>query len=258
MKVLLMENEYLDEAKQYALLNPFTEVCGLIIDDNGTKKFLKCDNKSKNPRNTFIIDPLEYIKAKAKGNILGCFHSHIKDSSFSPQDIFNSFKHNLTYYLYNIKKDKFYIFDPKENEVYLKYINLKYENGIQDCHTLLKDFYLNELNLDIDIKNIPNRIGIPYLDLRNNKNHDWSLEKYKSEYERNNFNILYITNIDQLKLYDVIVFKDLYQGVPVHGALFIGNDLILHQRHEVISLIESIRKGHIKYISYILRHKSNE
>jgi proteasome lid subunit RPN8/RPN11 len=258
MKVLLMENEYLDEAKQYALLNPFIEVCGLIIDDNGIKKFLKCDNKSKNPRNTFTIDPLEYIKAKSKGNILGCFHSHIKDSSFSPQDIFNSFKHNLTYYLYNIKKDKFYIFDPKQNQVYLKYINLKYENGIQDCHTLLKDFYLNELNLDIDIKNIPNRIGIPYLDLRNNKNHDWSLEKYKSEYERNNFNILYITNIDQLKLYDVIVFKDLYQGVPVHGALFIGNDLILHQRHEVISLIESIRKGHIKYISYILRHKSNE
>jgi hypothetical protein len=253
MKALLMENEYLDEAKQYAVVNPSTEVCGLIVDYNGSKKFLKCENKSKDPRNSFTIHPLEYIKAKAYGNILACFHSHIKGSSFSAQDIFNSFKHNLSYYLYSIKKDKFYFFDPKQKENYRKYINRPYELGIKDCGTLIVDFYRNELNLDIDI-NGPRRIGLSYNDLKNTKEHVWSLEKYKDEYNRVGLQIFTLKDIKDFKNYDIIIFS-LEKGVPTHAALFIGDDLILHQRYESISSIESIRKGHLKQISYILRHK---
>jgi proteasome lid subunit RPN8/RPN11 len=256
MKDLLMENDFLTEAKEHALKYKNEESCGLIVQGKNNKIFLKSKNISLNKIQSFGIDPLCYLYAKEYGEIVGCFHSHIKDSSFSFSDITNSFKHNLTYYLYNIKKDKFYIFDPKQNQKYLKYLNLPYENGVQDCHILLKNFYLNELNLDIDVKNVPERKGIKYEDLKENKEHIWSLEKYQAEYIRNGFEIFLPRKIEDFKIYDVIVFAGFEKNVPTHGALFLENDMILHQRYNFISILESFRKAHFKYITYCLRHKS--
>ena len=81
-----------------------------------------------------------------------------------------------------------------------------------------------------------------------------SLEKYKNEYNRVGLEAFTVKDIKNFKNYDIIIFSA-EKGVPTHAALFIGDDLILHQRYESISLIESIRKGHLKQISYILRHK---
>ena len=115
-----MENDFLSSAKTHSLKHKNEEACGLIIQTADNKIFVKSKNIAFDKTKTFAIDPLSYLRGKEYGEIIGCFHSHIKDSSFSFSDITNSFKHNLTYYLYNIKKDKFYIFDPKQNQKYLK------------------------------------------------------------------------------------------------------------------------------------------
>ena len=62
--------------------------------------------------------------------------------------------------------------------------------------------------------------------------------------------------IEDFKIYDVIVFAGFEKGVPTHGALFLENDMILHQRYNFISTLESFRKAHFKYITYCLRHKN--
>lgn len=256
-KVLRMENEYLKKAKEHALSKRTEEICGLIIENE--KKdliYYKCKNISSKKNNNFAIDPLDYLKAKNHGKIKFCFHSHIKDSSFSYKDIQNAFKHNIAYILYNIKQDRFYFFDPNENKKYQKYLNLPYENGVQDCHILLKNFYFNELGLDIHIKNTPERVGVKYEDLKRNHEHVWSLEKYKDEYIRNGFDIFFPKNIEDLKIFDVLVFSGFEKGIPTHGALFLENEMILHQRYNFISTLESLRKAHFRYIIYGLRHKT--
>jgi proteasome lid subunit RPN8/RPN11 len=251
-----MENNILNEFKEYALKNPFVETCGLIIYSNNNVFLRKCKNISPKPAKTFEIHSMDYILASELGKVKGCIHSHIKNSGFSAFDIVNSYNHNLIYYLYNIKKDKFYFFDPKQNKKYLKYLNLPYENGVQDCHILLKNFYFNELNLDIDVRNVPERKGIKYEDLKKNEEHIWSLEKYKEEYIRNGFEVFLPKKIEDLKIYDIIVFSGLEKNVPTHGALFLENDMILHQRYNFISVLESFRKAHFKYVIYCLRHKN--
>jgi len=251
-----MENKFLIDAKKHALANIYQEICGLIINVDDNLEYFACKNAALKKINNFSIDPIDYLKAEAKGKIVGCFHSHIKDASFSFRDIINSFAHNITYYLYNLKKDKFYIFDPEQNQKYFKYLNLQYENGVQDCHILLKNFYFNELNLNIDIKNTPERKGIRYEDLKENKEHMWSLDKYQDEYIRNGFEIFFPKKIEDLKVFDVLVLAGFEKGIPTHGALFLENDMILHQRYNFISTLESFRKAHFKYIVYCLRHKS--
>lgn len=251
-----MESKWQQQAKKHALQNATEEVCGLVVSKNDDLLYIRARNLAENKKNNFAVDPNSYMYAASFGKIIACFHSHIKNISFSWIDINNSLKLNLPYYLYNIKQDKFYFFDPKQNKKYLKYLNLRYENGVQDCHILLKNFYLNELNLDIDIKNVPERKGIKYEDLKENKEHIWSLEKYKEEYMRNGFEIFLPKKIEDLKIYDVIVFSGFEKNVPTHGALFLENDMILHQRYNFISILESFRKAHFKYIAYCLRHKN--
>jgi len=252
-----MENEYLAEAKKHALSNKTEEVCGLVLKDKANNLlYFKCKNISSKKGNNFSIDPLDYLKAKNYGEIKFCFHSHTKDSSFSYKDIQSSFKHNIPYILYNIKQDRFYFFDPNESKKYQKYLNLPYENGLQDCHILLKNFYFNELALDINIKNTPERIGVKYEDLKKNQDHVWSLEKYQDEYTRNGFHIFFPKSVEDLKIFDVLVFSGFEKGIPTHGALFLENEMILHQRYNFISTLESLRKAHFRYIIYALRHKS--
>ena len=124
-----MENEFLISAKNHALKYPNEEVCGLVISDGNQLKYFPCNNISSKRNKNFEIDPACYLKAKKAGLIEGCFHSHYKGGSFSFIDINNSFKNNIKYYLYSVKKNKFYIFDPKEKENYRKYINRNYVNG---------------------------------------------------------------------------------------------------------------------------------
>lgn len=251
-----MENDFFISAKNHALKYPHEEVCGLVIKSADQLEYFPCKNISKNKNKSFQLDPMCYLEAKKKGTIEGCFHSHFKGGSFSFIDINNSFNNNLKYYLYCVKKDKFYIFDPKKNENYKKYINRSYINGVSDCETIIVDFYKNELDIQIIVKS-PDRKGMSYDDLVKNKDHFWSLEKYKDEFIENKFDILYPKSLEDLKLYDIIVMSGIDRGIPVHGAMFLENDLMLHQRFNFISTIESLRDGYFRFIKYALRHEKN-
>ena len=82
--------------------------------------------------------------------------------------------------------------------------------------------------------------------MKENKDHIWSLEKYKEEYIRNGFEILFPQKIEDFKIYDVIVFAGFEKGVPTHGALFLENDMILHQRYNFIFLFQNENSNYIK------------
>ena len=45
------------------------------------------------------------------------------------------------------------------------------------------------------------------------------------------------------------------RGSPIHGAMVLENDLMLHQRFNFISTIESLRDGYFRFIKYCLRHE---
>jgi proteasome lid subunit RPN8/RPN11 len=108
----IFNKEILSEVKTYSLEKKTEEVCGLIYYAKNKQKFFKCNNIASNRNKAFIINPDDFEMCLCKGNIICSFHSHNKEGSFSYEDIKESYKNDIPYLLYNIKKDMFYYFDP--------------------------------------------------------------------------------------------------------------------------------------------------
>lgn len=249
-----IEESLFQEIKNYFLLDKTSERCGLITKKNNSFLFIPSENISKNKVENFSISPRDYLKAADHGKVIGCVHSHLKDRSFSLSDINNSFKHNMIYILYNIKKDKFYFFDPEQYKKYKKYINLDFELGKNDCANIIYNFYKNELNFSKDI-NMPDlNIFGNYENLKNKNLHIWDKEIYKKNC--NYFRIFKPSSFDELMPFDIIVFNDISKK-PVHAAIYLGEELILHQTVGYPSRIEGLRKFHLRFISYVARLKND-
>lgn len=244
----------LNEIKEYFLENIKEEQCGLIVQkENNDFHFHKTKNLADNKTNNFSIDPKDYLFAASYGKIIWCCHSHIKDCSFSVKDIENSFNHKVNNLLYNIKKDKFYFFEFEKFSKYKKYLGKDFFIGKNDCSTLLMSFYADEFNHKCRLQ--PFHIGknISYEEIKKENKHIWSIENYQENTE--NFIIFKPESFDELKEYDLIIFKD-NNNSPIHGAIYLGEELILHQRLDTKSSIEGLRKAHLKYISYVARYKT--
>lgn len=251
MKDLLMENNWQIQAKRHSIQNINEESCGLVFQKDDILYYLGAKNIAENRKNNFAIDPYAYLHAATTGKVIACFHSHIKNTSFSWSDINNSFKLNLPYYLYNIKQDSMSYFSPSECKNYKKYLYLKFDYGKNDCFSLIRNFYKNEL--DIEMSDPAQDRATKYIPPENCL--VWSREKYKEWANENSLVDMDANNISQLKKYDILVFDGFNKGEPSHGMIYIGNELVLHHPFNDISKIESIRKAHFKFLKFIIRHE---
>jgi proteasome lid subunit RPN8/RPN11 len=227
------------EIKAHALEQNPQECCGFVLDARGKLDIFPCENSSTDNNKYFKISPREYIKAKETGEIKAVYHSHCNDlENFSEFDKLNSQNHNIEFILYIIKNDNFLSYLP--NCKYNSYVGRRLILGQQDCGSLVRDFYKQEL--DIEIKDYP-------------RDESW-LEDPKDtldrHYEEEGFE-----KVDDLKTFDCIFFKMKKNGPSSHVGIYLGNDLILHQTGGVngYSRIEEYSPRWEKFSNYTIRHK---
>jgi proteasome lid subunit RPN8/RPN11 len=259
-----IDENILKKIKQYSLSNMKEEVCGFIYINNLKQKFFSSNNISFDRKNSFLINPEDYEKCNFKGNILCCFHSHINNRGFSPEDIRESLKNNLPYLLYNTKQDKFYYFDAIKYKYYEKYIDIPYRNGITDCWSILSYFYKNELN--IKIENIePGRESYPdehlwaklHQQMYNYNPFSMDYELRKDFFTKNNFIKIEKTDPRNLKPYDILFFKHIGDKDPFYGNILLPpGDLILQHIDQKPSKISSLSPVHFRMTEFILRNKN--
>ena len=138
-----IKNEIKSHSKEVAPL----ECCGLIYsseDDEPT--VFRCRN-NETTQGRFSINTEDYLKASRKGEIIAAYHSHLEGVGFSEFDMYNSNIHNMKYILFSIKENAFITYDP--NSKFNEYVGRAFKIGATDCYTLLKDFYKNELSIDV-------------------------------------------------------------------------------------------------------------
>lgn len=214
------------------------EVCGLIIVKDGEYIPYRCKNVSSNPKEHFIVDPFDYLSITQKGEIVAVYHSHSQDNFFSIFDIDQVKFNNLIYILYYIPKKTFNIIDPQNS--YCKYLGRKFSIGFLDCFTLVKDFYSNEFQIQLN-------------DYSRDKN--WYTKNPKLI--EDNFSKEGFVEVKDLKFGDIILFSPSVSSAAKHLGIYIGSNLFLHQSDKDdsnISLYTSIYKHTTKYI---LRHRKN-
>ena len=231
--------------KEHALLESPNEVCGLI-SFNSTKfepEVYKCKNKHLNKQIRFTIDPSDYLKVSLTGKILGYYHSHYKGGKFSEFDKLNAFQHKLLAYLYAVDEDNFYEYKP-ENINY-PYFGRQFEYVKSDCFTLIRDYYKNELN--IEITNF-------------NRNIDWKRNNPSLIYEnigKENFILIHEGKnppLDLLQKNDIILLKDLKDKFPSHLGIYLEDQLFLHQPVYQYSRIENYSNVYKRITFGIIRH----
>ena len=63
------------------------EMCGLLIEENGIEKFIKCKNLAEDKKSHFKIDPELLVRYQLTAKILYVVHSHYnEDSTLSKYD----------------------------------------------------------------------------------------------------------------------------------------------------------------------------
>ncbi len=224
--------EFIKKARDHATL----ETCALILETHSTHELFFCENVS-NEKDSFIINPLEYLKAQAIGKVVGVVHSHVDGpDEFSQSDIHSSERTGLPFYLYNIESKNLIEYIPMKFRGPL--IGRDWVHGINDCFTLIKDYY--KQHLFIDLKDM---YRAPYW-------WEQTSNLYMLNFSDYGFRVVKTPQVNDIALCKV------GSPVPNHGAIVLDNNYILHHFYKHLSCTEVFGMLWRKSAKLFLRHES--
>lgn len=226
--------------KELSLENPKEEICGLISKNN----IFPCMNFSNDKVNYFQISNQDIKKVLDFGPITEIYHSHLKNSDFSQDDIYLSEKLNIPISLYSISNNEFKTYIPKGLQI--PYSQRLFILGIFDCLTLVIDYYKKELNIQLnDIKD----------DLRYGGN--W--KSHITNIKNGGFLKKHLINqgfyeTKDIKKHDILLIKPSGYNDAIHCAIYVDKGDILHHPINRYSLIEQYSYFYKDKTINILRH----
>ena len=123
------------------------ESCGLLAIIQGEKKYWPCKNLSNENFDYFIMDPEDYAKCEDQGEVIALIHSHPHGSPYpSETDKAGCEFSGLEWYIYSLEMKSWHSFKPS-NWKPDNLIGREWAWGLQDCWSLVMDFYNKNLNL---------------------------------------------------------------------------------------------------------------
>tara|TARA_B100001063_G_C16699974_1_gene522025 strand:+ start:775 stop:1170 length:396 start_codon:yes stop_codon:yes gene_type:complete len=109
----------LQEIVDYSESNPFMEVCGFLGFDDKIEGYVvqNLENIAEDPRNNFMLDPLEYLMFKEKFDMVAIYHSHINvDEQPSEFDVKMCNNCCIPFLIYSLETKKFNLYEPQNLE----------------------------------------------------------------------------------------------------------------------------------------------
>jgi len=89
------------------------EMCGLIIEQNGIEKFIKCKNLEDDKKNGFKIDPKLFVQYQLNSKIKYVVHSHYEEESTPSEHDKNACKAiGIPYMIVSYPEKGVTIYDP--------------------------------------------------------------------------------------------------------------------------------------------------
>lgn len=217
--------------KEHAMRESPLEACGVVW--NG--KYYPTRNIEAS--GSFMCNP-EDIPTTDIEEIEWVFHSHTNGNrGFSGSDVKHCNMCRIPYALYCTKTDEFFFMNPETKEE--PYVGRVYISGMQDCYTIVQDFYQREFNTTLPHVNRWECWWKDGANLISNKvweDMGFSVVKNKRELERG----------------DVLVMQS-GSKYPDHLAIYLGDEKILHHCHNRLSNIELYVGMWLHNTVYVLR-----
>ena len=137
------------EIVEYLLSKYPEEGCGIIQNRKGKLRWIPSTNVAENPEEYFKINEEDYLRATLTGDIHAIVHSHPNASAeLSEADKKASDHLGVPYIVYSIPEGEKVEYIPERKTL----IGRDYVFGENDCYTLARDYYKQELSLDLPVQ----------------------------------------------------------------------------------------------------------
>lgn len=213
------------------------EACGLVIIEKGKEVFVPCRNISELD-DAFILDPIDYEKAEERGEIIRVIHSHVYSSPKpSEPDKVSCEASGLPWSIVSVPNGDWHDFQPTGYKAPL--VGRSWSHGTLDCYSLIKDYYQEVLSIEI-----------PDFE----RSFEWWLKGdnlYLDNFEKAGF---YEVPAESIRAHDVVLMQ-VKSPVINHGAVYIGEDKILHHLFKRLSCREVFGGYYKKHTVKVIRHK---
>ena len=202
-----------DAALKHAKEQDPRESVGVLIVIKGKEQYYPCNNLSTYSQQCFILDPEDYVKADALGEITAIVHSHpVTPPSPSQADKVSCEQSGLKWHIVNPKTETWGYCEPTGYKPPL--IGRQWVWGVTDCWSLVRDYYKEQHNIQLlDYQ----RPTTPQ-DFLNNP----LFEQYA---QRTGFREL--NKDEKLKKGDVLLMSILHPTLN-HVAIFLGDEILHH------------------------------
>ena len=215
------------------------EACGLVIIKNGKQVYYPAKNLAKGSDN-FILDPIDYEKADTAGEIVAVIHSHPNMSAKPSQaDLVACEASGLPWFICGIPSEQWEYIEPSGYIAPL--VGRQWSHGVLDCYAIIRDWYAQEKNISL-------------LDFERSDEW-WKMggNLYLDNFEKAGFKRI---TLEDLSCGDVILMT-VNSTVPNHGAIYLGDNMILHHVHGRLSTRDIFGGYWLKNAMVYLRYEKN-
>lgn len=213
------------------------EACGLLVSVGGKEVYMPCVNTSESPNEQFTVRAEDYLKASLSGKILAVCHSHPDGAAvFSEADLSACEASALPWYVINCPG-----FNQARNDpcgFVAPLVGREFVHGIHDCYGLVRDYYAQELRLQLP--------DFPRADKWWDKGENLYLDNYTKAGFR---------QVDTLQKHDGILMQ-IRSPVANHAAVYLGDGVILQHLFGHLSQRTVYGGFWSKHTTHIMRHES--
>ena len=216
------------------------ESCGVVVVQKGRRRYIPCRNVSATPKEAFEVHPEDYAAAEDKGEVVLIVHSHPDSKNAEPSldDIQGCNAVNVPWLIVNFPGEDWRVIQPLVGTQPL--VGREFIFGVQDCYSIVRDWYKQVK--DIELKDFP----------RQDKFWERGENLYLNHLPETGFRRVY----GEPQVGDVLLMQ-VGADLPNHGAIYLGEDIILHHMHGRLSSREIYGGYWKKHTTHIMRHESN-
>lgn len=212
------------------------EACGLVVIVKGRALYWPAANLAIGS-DQFVLDPRDYAAADGAGDIVAIVHSHPwLPAAPSQADRVACEASGLPWHIVSVPNNQWATLTPEGYRAPL--VGREWSHGVLDCYAIIRDWYALERGITL-----PDFV----------RHDDW-WRRGDNLYLDNFCRAGFAAISSEPQVGDVLLMQ-VMSPVPNHGAIWLGDNLILHHVQHRLSCRDVYGGMWRKHTTHVLRHQ---